>query len=238
MQRIVEREWLDELPPDDVQASQSRRDLKRLNLLMAHVGIMKGLLEPAEEGRCPARIIELGAGDGTFFLRLARAFAPKWPIVEATLVDQQSLVTAATRHDIERLGWRLACVTEDVFDWLVEPRGANGTTIVANLFLHHFGEEQLRILLRQVSGRCDVFAACEPRRTGLSLSASHMLGLIGCNAVTRHDAVVSVQAGFVGRELSALWPTEKGWQIEEREAGLFSHCFVAHMPRRFEVTDR
>jgi hypothetical protein len=38
--------------------------------------------------------------------------------------------------------------------------------------------------------------------------------------------VLSVRAGFSGRELSALWP--KGdWLLEERHAGLFSHLFTA-----------
>jgi hypothetical protein len=46
--------------------------------------------------------------------------------------------------------------------------------------------------------------------------------------VTRHDAVLSVRAGFAGRELSALWPSADGWKLEERRAGLFSHLFVAH----------
>jgi hypothetical protein len=24
-----------------------------------------------------------------------------------------------------------------------------------------------------------------------------------------------------------LWPVHKGWRVMERQAGLFSHCFVA-----------
>ena len=62
----------------------------------------------------------------------------------------------------------------------------------------------------------------------LPLAGSHMLGLIGCNDVTRHDAVLSVRAGFTGRELSALWPKDDGWMLEERRAGLFSHLFTAY----------
>ena len=53
-----------------------------------------------------------------------------------------------------------------------------------------------------------------------------LMWLIGCNDVTRHDAVVSVRAGFTNRELSALW-TASGWKLEERAAPPFSHLFVA-----------
>ena len=35
------------------------------------------------------------------------------------------------------------------------------------------------------------------------------------------------RAGFAGRELSALWPDEAGWQLDERPAAPFSHLFVA-----------
>jgi hypothetical protein len=51
--------------------------------------------------------------------------------------------------------------------------------------------------------------------------------VLGCNAVTRHDAVVSVRAGFAGKELSAAWPPG-AWQLEERVAWPFTHLFVAH----------
>jgi hypothetical protein len=60
------------------------------------------------------------------------------------------------------------------------------------------------------------------------LLGSYLIGLIGANAVTREDAVLSVRAGFAGNELSALWPVEHGgWNLREYAAGLFSHCFLA-----------
>jgi hypothetical protein len=57
--------------------------------------------------------------------------------------------------------------------------------------------------------------------------AARCLPLLACHAVTRHDAVVSVRAGFTGRELSPLWPADDSWILTERAAGCFSHSFVA-----------
>ena len=99
--------------------------------------------------------------------------------------------------------------------------------MIANLFLHHFCEKQLRNMLSHVALKADWFAACEPRRSRVALGMSRLLGLIGCNRVTRHDAVISVRAGFLGNELSKLWPVDSGWQTTEAEAGLFSHTFAA-----------
>jgi hypothetical protein len=61
-----------------------------------------------------------------------------------------------------------------------------------------------------------------------------LLGFIGCNDVSRHDAKISVRAGFAENDLSALWPADEGWRLMERPAGLFSHCFMA---QRIEAKD-
>jgi len=73
--------------------------------------------------------------------------------------------------------------------------------------------------------------AVEPRRSAPALTCSRLLWAIGCNTVTRHDAVVSVGAGFAGRELAALWPsaTPDHWDLAEESAGLFGHLFVAKL---------
>ena len=97
--------------------------------------------------------------------------------------------------------------------------------VLANLFLHHF-EKRLPELLAGAAQAAPLFVATEPRRDAFTLAASRMVGLVGANAVTRHDALASVRAGFAGRELTALWPRD-GWTTEERRAGPFSHLFSA-----------
>ena len=99
--------------------------------------------------------------------------------------------------------------------------------MTANLFLHHFPEAQLAELLRAAARLARVFIAVEPRRSARVLFFSRLLGLIGCNQVTRHDAPISVRAGFAGHELSRLWPAGQGWSLQERPAGWFSHLFIA-----------
>lgn len=223
MTRIVQPEWLDELPAADPRAVASRRDLQRVNVWMGHARRLARVV--SRFARSPERITELGAGDGTFLLSVARRLAPRWPRVEAVMVDQQPLVSRQTQDAFAKLGWTARVVTADVFDWL--ERGDCSDITMANLFLHHFQEGQLQELLTLARRQTHLFAACEPRRGGLPLLFSRLLWLIGCNAVTRHDAVVSVRAGFNGRDLSALWPAKGGWHLEERAAGAFSHLFVA-----------
>jgi len=225
MIRCVQPEWLDVLSPDAPSAIASRRDLQQLNWWMNHAAILRRAL--SNHGPQPPRqIVELGAGDGTFLLRLACQWPARNAAVHAVLVDRQNVVSADTRQAFNNLGWEVQVVQADALEWLEKP-GPVADCLLANLFLHHFEAEALRHLLSVAATRTNQFAACEPRRGPLPLAVSRILGIIGCNAVTRHDAPLSVRAGWAGRELSALWPADGQWQLSERRAGLFSHRFVA-----------
>jgi hypothetical protein len=119
------------------------------------------------------------------------------------------------------------CVDLDVFDWLQRPHPKRNDVTIANLFLHHFQEDDLRNLLRQSAHQTRLFVACEPRRANFALGATGLMALIGCSGLTIHDGRISVRAGFAENELSALWPADNGWRLMERQAGWFSHCFFA-----------
>jgi hypothetical protein len=198
-----------------------------VNVLMGHARILSRLLRRAGAERRLDCLVDLGAGDGSFLLELVKRLAPKFPLRRIVLVDRQRLRHAAAVEEFKQLGCEAEIVAADVFEWLAGRNLADGVVMIANLFLHHFSGEQLQLLFRLVAAGCDLFAACEPRRSALPLLASRLLGLIGCNDVTRHDAVASVRAGFAGRELTALWPADSAWALREEEAGFFCHCFVA-----------
>jgi hypothetical protein len=224
--RDVQPEWLDQLPAHDPRVAQSRRDLGRLNGLMLQVGIMARVLTRHHTGPPPRTLLDLGGGDGIFALRLARRLAPRWPGVTVTLVDRHDVVTDTTRAEFARHGWNIRTIAADVFSYLEQEPPDSHDIAAANLFLHHFAPETLGALLRRVARLVPCFVACEPRRGSFALNASRLVGLVGCSAVTRHDAVVSVRAGFTGRELSAAWPPGS-WRLREHAAGLFTHCFAA-----------
>lgn len=220
--RTIESEWLDALPSDDPRALRSRRDLRRVNAIMLQARIMARLL--SAHCKRPGKIIELGGGDGTFMLSVARRL--RWRDVDLVLVDQQNIVGAGTRAGFAALGWRLSVRQGDIFDFL--GHGSEAADIVAaNLFLHHFADAELARLLRGAAALAPLFVACEPQRSVLALTGSRMLFAVGCNDVSRHDAVASVRAGFAGTELSWLWPSGEGWRLHEAPAWPFTHSFAA-----------
>ncbi len=248
MRRAVGAEALDALAPDHPDAIGSRRDLRRLHWLMGTVPLLRRGLAgwgDAGAGGARLRILELGAGDGSLMLRAAAVLKRDWPAVDLTLLDRQALVTPATIAAYAACGWKAVPHAADVMDWAAAacspvsksdsdsgPHAPRWDIVVANLFLHHFTAAQLRLILDAVAATADRFFACEPRRSWRALGAAHLVGAIGANALTRKDAVLSVQAGFIGYDLTQAWPAKSTWRLVEYPAGLFSHCFRAQRERR------
>jgi len=222
--RRIEPELLDILPPEDPRAVGSRRDLAWINALMFQSTIMSGLLK-ANVHRSSARILEIGSGDGAFMLSVATRLARGWTDVDLVMLDRVNLVTDKRRADFAALGWRVETVTDDVFDWIKRPGAGAYDVVLANLFLHHFSDANLKVLFAAIRHLTPVFLATEPSRNRIALGACSLLRFIGANQVTMHDAAASVRAGFAGAELSTLWSSGPAQQCEERRIGPFTQAF-------------
>jgi hypothetical protein len=219
MKRLLEPEQLDELPADHPAAIASRRDLALINTIMRQPAFLARELSRFAQ---PRVVLDLGGGDGRCLLAAARRLS--WRGVQAVIADRQDIMTPKTRAGFAALGWDCRVRQGDVFDAVTELEA--DTLVTANLFLHHLDDASLRRLFALLAGRAMGLVACEPRRGVFALLVSHLVFALGANAVTRHDAVASVRAGFAGQELSALWPG--GGQATEHRALPFSHLFVAH----------
>jgi len=230
--RTVKPELLDELSPKDPRALRSRRDLRLLNLGMGHPPLMARALVEHLQGRNAPRIVELGAGDGHFLLSVANRLKLQWPSAEVTLVDRLDSFAPEIQTRFNSLGWRVHTEIKTASEWLRRSSSGSADAIVFNLFLHQFKDEELMEMLGLAARTTNLLIAIEPRRSLLSRLSGGLLWLIGCGPVTRHDADISIRAGFYGKELSAIWPNKEDWSLIERPAGLFSHLFIARRADR------
>jgi hypothetical protein len=226
-QRRVQPELLDELAAVDARAVAAREDLFRLNDRLGTPKILADHLRTAFPHEKPRRLIELGAGDGRFLLRLGRLLGPEWRATEAVLIDRHRCVTDATRKSLTELGWTVRIAGADVVEWLRVNPLKRDDLVLSNLFIHHFDWEPLRELLRLIADGAGHFAACEPRRWWPALMGARCLRFQGCHAVTCRDAVLSVHAGFIRRELSRVWPQTPRWELAEGNAGMAMYLFTA-----------
>lgn len=221
--RDVEPEALDQLRADDPRALRARCDLARIHRAMRSRSHLRDALLTVAENGAPRRVLEIGCGDGT----LLAALAPRlnWPKVELTLLDREPAVDHSTLAAYAAAGWQACVQRAEVTDWL--RRAPTVDLVIASLFLHHFEPRALARLLAQIASCSQALVAWEPRRCRRALLAGHALGLLGASRLTRNDALVSVRAGFRGRELSAQWnDLRHRWWFEEYRAGLFGHVFI------------
>lgn len=222
--RRITPELLDSLTPDDPAAQASRRDLRRLHPILGQIGLWTRWFAQDYPVRPPMSLADLGAGDGSLFgTVLLRSYPKGGHGARIFFVDRQPVVPESTLSHLHRCNWLPTVVRADAVEWLEESPPLD--CALANLFLHHLDEPGIRRLFSTLIGRSVSFAAAEPRRGRLAWWAARSLGLIGCHPVTRHDARVSVEAGFTGHELGSLWPNQTGWHLVEKAVGPFTHFF-------------
>lgn len=230
MERIVIAERLDHLPPTNPEARRSRRDLQLINRLMGNSRLLRRAIArvlPTSRERA-WRIVEVGAGDGTLAASLWSRFPPPPAGSRLELLDRLPVVEEGSRSMLAAQGWLPEVLEMDALEWIEQPASVPLDLVYANLFLHHFAEVEMTTLLSVLAKRTNAVVLLEPRRSVLARVGARLLGVIGCNEVTRHDAVHSVAAGFLGYEISAHWPDTSEWVVKESRAGLFGHCFTAH----------
>jgi 2-polyprenyl-3-methyl-5-hydroxy-6-metoxy-1,4-benzoquinol methylase len=216
MQRKITPELLDSLPPEDPAARQSLRDLVRINRLMGSEDWL--LRRLAGRGPAGGRALEIGAGTG----RLARR------------LNAAGLVTDALDRRPPPPDWPcdLTWLRADLMQF--DGYGAY-RIVVANHVLHHFDEAELARLGRRLQA-AEVIAACEPVRSRVCLCCFGLLApLLGLSPVTRHDARVSIRAGFRKRDLpQALRLGPDHWQLHCSE-GLFGTYRMLATRRKNEL---
>lgn len=209
MQRSVQPEILDGLPPCNIDAIASRRDLVKINHLMGNFRWMRRQIR-ASNSEASKRLLEIGAGDGALAKKILRDSGP----VDYAALDQcgppEGWPPDAEWHTADLLAFR---------------GYGEYTHLLANLILHHFSGNQLAQFGAQIrrSGiRCLI--ACEPCRRSIHKKQLRAGKWIGFNYVTLNDGSVSVDAGFRGDELPQLLgldPGEWSWTIKETWMGAY-----------------
>ncbi len=193
--RVLEPEWLDDMPAAEPGAVAARRDLRRVNWLMGNERWITRRIaaEPASAAR---GMVEIGAGEGF----LARRLAAFGPVTACDLAPR-----------LQDLPGSINWIQGDCLEALP---GLRGGVLVASLFLHHFDGTQLARLGKTL-GTFERLLWCEPHRARLPLAFAGCLRPV-VSPVTRHDMPVSIRAGFVPGELQQLCGIGPEWEVTER----------------------
>ncbi len=210
MQRTLEPEILDTLPPDHPDALHNRRDLRLTNHIAGSyrwfARTLPRLVGPRE------RVLELGAGTGELGLQLAaRGYA----------VDGLDLWPRPANWPAPR-AWHVGDLRAfDGYD--------DYAAILGNLIFHQFDAGELAALGARLRQNARVILACEPARRRASQLLFRTVGpLLGANYVSLHDARVSIAAGFRDDELPrALGLEPPAWDVRCSTTLLGSYRMIA-----------
>jgi len=199
--RTLEPEILDHLAPDDPVAVACRRDLRLINFFMGNHRWLRKEILATFPGKTSSEItiMEWGAGGGELW--------------QGNWHSSRIKPTAFELHPPpgekpERLGWRTGRIPDDL------PNEAFDA-VVCNLFLHHFPDHDLKKLGDWCQRNTRHLWIVEPLRRRRHLWQMKALLPFGLQKVTRHDAAVSIRAGFLPGELSQQLGLGKEWAIEE-----------------------
>jgi SAM-dependent methyltransferase len=204
--RIVQPELLDSLPPGHPEARHNRRDLRLTNIFMGNhrwlARVLQAHVRPSE------RILELGAGTGELATRLRRQ---GWPVDGLDTCPAPDAWPASARwHRVDLRNF-------DGYD-------AYGV-VYGNLIFHQFTATELGALGARLQTRSRLLLACEPARRRRSQWLFRTLSpFFGASRISRHDARVSIAAGFLGDELSRLLRLDAGrwaWRCTTTPLGAY-----------------
>jgi SAM-dependent methyltransferase len=209
MQRTLQPELLDSLPPDHPDALRNRRDIRLTNRVIGTHRWLERILPLLLHST--DTVLEIGAGTGELGLRLAHrgvkiAGLDLWPRPVLWPVN-----SPWHREDLRAFG--------GYGDYRV---------IIGNLIFHQFSDADLAALGTKLQS-ARLIVACEPQRRRLSQVLYRTLApLLGANYVSLHDAHVSIAAGFRGDELAeALGLRSPEWEVRCASTLLGTHRMIA-----------
>ncbi len=186
--RVLQQELLETYPDNHPDAVIARDELRLVNAVMGnHRWMVRRLRKHYQRDWS---INEIGAGDGALSLQF-------WHegICEAQRLHGFDLARRPAKWPVGA-----AWTQGDLF----AQRLPDSEVLVANLFLHHFTDDQLHVLGTRISPKTRVILAAEPERRWIHSAVGRFFcWLAELHPITKFDMQVSIRAGFRENELAA-----------------------------------
>jgi SAM-dependent methyltransferase len=195
--RTSHREILDDPAVPTSLRERSLRDVRRSNVLFGGRRAVLAVLRELLPGLAP-RCTMLDAGTGLADIPVAaRALAGDLGVaLDAFGVDEAPSLARTSRHQLD--GSACADVRRLPFG------GASVDVVTCSQVLHHFADEEVPAVLRELDRVARRFVVVsELRRSWLAACGFWLAAWpLGFHRITRHDGFLSVMRGFTAEELA------------------------------------
>jgi hypothetical protein len=209
--RHLPAEILDSLPAEHPAAIASRRDLRVFNHVLGNARWIAS--QVSRHTRADTPVLELGAGDGELGCAVHRRHA-RWDGLDRA-PRPASWPSDARWH---------RCDVNTFAGWAEYP------VIAANLFFHHFNNDDLLALGAYISRHAQMLVIGDLRRgRGHQLLFALFARLVRAHSVSLHDGRLSIGAGFRHDELpDRLGLHRDQWEWTVRTTPLGAYRLLAH----------
>jgi len=213
--RVIKPEILDTLPEGHPDAERNRKEIYLLGKLSGNyrhaVKLLKAHHQPGD------RILEIGAGTGELGKALTRKSEELTHTLDYTGLDLWNRPPLWP----QRWNWWQG----DLLDFNGYP---DYNVLLGNFILHQFDDNTLRDLFNRIRNNFRLIIFCETARHLLHVWQLRLAYLLGINYVTRHDAKVSIEAGFKAQELPSLLGLKDGnWSVKDGTTCMGCYWMVA-----------
>lgn len=198
--RKLEREHLDTLPGDSIEALRLHSEIERYNKLLGnYTWFLRATENYLRQGD---RVIEIAAGRGELLRRLIRHRR----LEKCDLIHAVDAFTNAPEDFPNEVSWHKAFVED--FDY------SRFNVLLACHILHQLDDVALKNLGDQLSHfRCLII--CETLRKSWALTLCRLSRFIGFSRVAVDDGLKSIRGGFQDSELPAkLGLRSPDWTIQ------------------------
>lgn len=211
MNRLVLPEYLDALPHDHAEAEANRRELRLFNF---YLGTNRWFVrELGTRVRAGDRILEIGAGEGI----LTRALQQRVGKGVETEISWSALDRSPVFRDPQG---PIAFVMADLLEY---DAYGGADVIIGNMILHQFTDTELRRIGDKLSRTARVLVFQETLRQPFHYGLCQ-IATIPMSRVSRHDAAVSIRAGFRRDELPRSLGLDGGawtWKTQSTLRGAY-----------------
>ena len=204
--RSVEIELMDDLDCQGALINQTLRELDVINRLLGGNAItVKGVnqLLDNDSSKRPYSIADIGCGSGEMLRLIARQAERKGKQVALTGIDANPHIIGYAKENTTsypHIEFRSMNIFSEEF------RQMEFDLVLATLFLHHFTDEQLVALFRQLKNQTTVgIIVNDLHRHPLAYYSFKLIStLFSKSKMIKHDGLISVLRGFKKKELQAV----------------------------------